>query len=55
MQGCDPSFFGIILRLVVAILLISYGILKSNIIVILIGIVPIARLNYHFYFVLFPS
>ncbi len=48
MINCDPSLEGIVLRIVVAAILISYGAVYKNYWVMAIGFVPIFRLAYYF-------
>ena len=48
MIDCDPSVGGIILRIVIAAILISYGAVYKNYWVLVIGFIPIFRLSYYF-------
>ncbi len=45
---CNPTKRGIVLRLFIASLLITYGVTKVNYIVLVIGMVPIVRLGFYF-------
>lgn len=48
-MNCNPTILGIVLRLVIAFLFISYGMWKQNYLILAIGLVPIVRLSYYFF------
>lgn len=45
----NPTKWGIIIRLKIALLLIIYGVMEVNYVVLAIGFVPIVRLSMYFY------
>lgn len=46
---CNPTLFGVFLRLIIAFVLIAYGIAKDNWIVLIVGMIPPVRLSYFFF------
>jgi len=51
MEDCNPTLFGIFLRLLIGILLIWYGYAKENYFILIIGLIPLIRLSYYFLFI----
>lgn len=48
MMNCDPTSFGIVLRLFAAAGFIAAGIWKNSYILILIGSIPLFRLSHYY-------
>jgi len=51
METCNPTLFGIFLRLLIAGVFIWYGYAKENYLVLFIGFIPLLRLSYYFLFI----